>query len=383
MRRNILKSNSALVLIGNSPAWTTGQDSGYLFSLVQNSSLSISPERQNIRQVGSQSYSVSHVNRSPDVNLSIDYILEPYSNNEFLLGFTGGYNTYTPAIQNIQSKNHNFYILMDTEHTRDGFDLFKSSGSYNFSGFNALSVGNCYLNSYSVGFSLNQLPIVSVNLVGSNVRMENVTGNKISIPAINSVSGNNTNSGYLDLSGVYQTITTSGGNGRYDGRTDFNPLVAIPNVSEFTLENLQVGGIGLSSVDNPILQSFNLNIDFERTPFYGLGSNYVYDRKFPYPVVGKVDVTCLVSGISTGILSSLFTNETGYDMEVKYVDFMKSATGFYKIVDATLDSISFSMAVNDTMQFSASFSCQITDTDGFFMKNVYPLNPFSVYGAFA
>lgn len=382
MRRQILKSDSTFVLIGNSPAWTTGQDSGRLFSLVQSSSVSVSSDRQSLKQIGSQHFVVNDVMRSPDVNLNIDYYMEPYCVNEFLLGFTGGDSTYVPAVQNLKSKNNNFYFIIDTEANRDGLTLFRQSGTTNFSGFNAFSVGNCYLNSYSVGFSLGQVPVVSVGLVGSNMRMENITGSRISIPAINSISGNNLNSGYLDLSGVYSTIAASGLS-RVDNRSEFNPLVVSPNESEFSLENLQVGGIKLSDADAPILQSLNLNLNLDRTPLYGLGSNYVYDRKLQYPIAGNVEIGCIVSGVATGTLNSLFTNETGYTIEVKYADFKSSATGFYKITDAKLDSFGLSMPVNNTMEFTANFSFQATDTTGLLIKREYPLSPFTILVAFA
>lgn len=374
MRRQILKSDSTFVLIGESPAWTTGQDTGHLFTLVQNSSISISSDRQNIKQIGSQALAVNDIIRSPDVNLTLDYYLEPYSVNEFSLGMTGGYGTYVPMLQNIKSKNNNFYFIIDTENNRDGFDLFEQSGSYNFSGFNALSIGNCYLQSYSVDFALNQVPVVSVGLVGSNVRAENTTGNKVSIPAINSLSGNNLNSGYLDLSTAYSTMTNPNLM-RSDNRTEFDPLVVSSNVSDFSLQNLQVGAIKLSDADNPILQSFSLNLNLDRTPLYGLGSNYVYDRKLQYPIAGSTEISCLVSGVSTGVFNSLFTNETGYTLEVAYSDFMKTATGFYKITNAKLESLSFGMQVNEIMQFNASFSFQATDTTGLLMKREYTFEP--------
>jgi len=370
MKKNILKSNSSLVLIGQSPAWTTGQDYARLFSLVQNCDFSITANRQKIKQVGSQSYSVNALMRAPDVSVTMDYYLTPYLNNECLLGFAANTSGYQPAISNLKSANNNIYLIIDTEEARDGLSQFKQPNPSiaNFSGYNAVTFGNCYLNKYSVNFSLGQVPKVSVGFASSNARFENLTASKVSIPAINSVSGNNIGSGFLDLSGAYTTITSGFVSGDVELRTEYNPPVAVPNTSTFTLQDLQIGGANLAKTYNPILESFSLSMDLPRIDLYGLGSNYVYDRKLHYPINGQAQMACKVSGMGTGNLDSYFTTESGYAMEVAFCDSHKYNTGFYKIENARLDSVSYAMQVNDSMTFNASFSFEINDTGGFLMK---------------
>jgi hypothetical protein len=454
MNAVVLKSNKALVLIGNSPAWTTGQDSGYLFSLVQNSTASITNERQNLKQIGQQSYAVNDILRAPEVSLSMDYYLNPYLNNEFLLGFEGQENIYEPALSNIKNKNNNFYFLFETDDTKNAFEEAKKlyntdlctdangnqyfSNSFfhgkklyqgvndqnlqiywrsdlgqwlvddsddnigvsnqdteypwdvtvwggntewwggkifnntqqNFSGFDAMTFGNCYLNSYNVNFSLRQIPTVSVGFAADNVRFENLTGNLLSIPAINSASGNNSGSGNLNLTNVYQTISGQYITGDAELRTEFNPRVAVQHASSFSLQSLQVGGIGIAASDNPILQSFDLSLALDRVPLYGLGSNYPYGRKLQYPINGQAQISCLVSGLKSGNWQPILTRESGYEIEVSFSDFKKLTTGYYKIDGAKLDNISYSLAVNGILQFNASFSFQATDSSGFFIKRI-------------
>jgi len=235
-----------------------------------------------------------------------------------------------------------------------------------------LTFGNCFLNSYSVAFSLNSVPVVNVGFAASNVRFESITGGRIPIPAINSVSGNNSGSGYLNLSGLYSSLTDAYVSNNPEGRTEFNPPVAISNASTFTLQNLQVGGVGLNASANPILQSFNLSLDLSRTSLYGLGSNYVYGRKLEYPVNGSASIECLVSGVSSGEFQSMLVNESGYSFEVAFCDTKKLVTGYYQIQNAKLESVNYSMNINDTMSFNASFSFQANETGGFFMKRSVP-----------
>ena len=366
MKKNIIKSNAAIVLFGQSPAWTTGQDTVDLFSLVQNCDFSITADRQKTKQVGRQTYGVNAFVKAPEVAMNMDYYLTPYMSNEGLLGFGVPSAGYMPAIPNIKSQNNNIYMVIDKEDTRDGLSQFRSPTlSYtSFSGFDAISFGNCYLNKYSVSFSLSQVPKVSVSFGCSNARFENLTDSKISIPAINSVSGNNVGSGFLDLSGAYISILDNSG---------IADPVANPSASSFSLQNLQMGGVGLSQLENPILQSFSMHLDLARTNLYGLGSNYVFDRKLQYPINGQAQISCLVSGVNSGNLDSFLSIESGYSFEVAFCDSKKLNTGYYRIENAKLDSVNYSMQVNNAMTFDASFSFEVNDTGGFFMKTSYAI----------
>jgi hypothetical protein len=111
-----------------------------------------------------------------------------------------------------------------------------------------------------------------------------------------------------------------------------------------------------------------LDLDLARTDLYGLGSNYVYDRKLEFPANGQVQISCLVSGIDSGNFNSMLTGENNYSLEVSFTDIVKLNTGFYKIEGAKLDSVNYAMQVNGEMSFNAAFSFQANETGGFFTK---------------
>ena len=373
MNRQVLKSNSAFVAMGDFPAWKTTGDTARLFPLVQKCDFSISNEHQKIKQVGSQSYAVNHIVRAPQANVSLSYYLNPYCSNEILFGFNASGSGYAPCVRDLKNRDQNIYVIVDPEDIKDGFDDFKKpASSVNFSGMQALTFGNCFLNSYSVSFNLNSVPVVDVGFSASNVRFENITGGRISIPAINSISGNNSGSGFLDLSGLYDSLKDGYISNDPKLRNEFNPPVTVSNNSSFQLNNLQVGGIRLDAVGNPILQSFDLSLDLSRTDLYGLGSNYVYGRKLEYPVNGKAGISCLVSGISSGEFQSILTNESGYSFEVSFRDSDRLVTGFYRIENAKLENLSFSSTVNNIISFNADFSFEANETGGFLMKRNTP-----------
>jgi hypothetical protein len=381
MNKTILKSNSVFVAIGQSPAWTTGEDRCRLFSLVQNCNFSISNQRQKLKQLGSQDYSVNDIVQAPSVELSFDYYLSPYLNNEYLLNMLASSSDSIQAFSQIKETNNNFYIVVDPEDGRDGFEKPKSSSitSTSYSGFNVVSFGNCYLNKYSVGFALNQLPVVSVGFEASNMKFDSLTGNYVTIPAINSISGNSLKAGSLNLSGFYQTLESGFITGDPYGRTEYNPPVAMSNNTSFKLEDLQIGGVKLSTSSQPILQDFSINIDLPRTPLYGLGSNYVYGRKLQYPINASVSMNALVSGFASGFLSGMLYNENKYNFNIAFSDSLNSATGYYKIKNAKLDNFNYSIPLNNNMSFSAQFSVEITDSSGFLIDRSvkYSYGPWS------
>ena len=372
MNRNILKSNSAFVAIGKSPAWTTGSDTGRLFSLVQNCDFSITNQRQKLKQIGSQNYSVNDVVRSPDIELSFDYYLNPYLSNELAMDFPLKTTANIGAFNNVKNTSNNFYIVIDPEDLRDAFEQPKNPIITNtsYSGFNVLSFGNCYLNKYSVSFNLNEIPKVSVGFEASNMKFDVLTGNSITIPAINSISGNSVNAGSLNLSGFYSSLTGSFITGASNGKTEYNPPIAVPSYCTFSLENLQVGGVALSAQSKPILQSLSLNFDLPRTPLYGLGNNYVYNRKLEYPINGSVSLSAQVSGFSNGFLSGMLYNESGYNFDISFSEPTKFATGFYSITNARLDNFNYSIAVNDVLNFTAEFSVETNDSTGFYINRI-------------
>lgn len=377
MKKTILKSNSAFVAIGQSPAWTTGSDSAKLFSLVQNCDFSVSNERQKSKQIGlgSQNYSINSLVRAPNIELSFDYYLSPYLSNELAMDFQPRTAANLGAFSNLKNTSNNFYIVIDPEDFRDAFEQPKNSviTSTSYSGFNVLSFGNCYLTKYSVNFNLNEIPKVSVGFEASNMKFDSLTGNSITIPAINSASGNSVYAGSLNLSGFYSSLTGNYITGNSNGKTEYNPPIAYPSFCSFSLENLQVGGVPLSSQSSPILQGLSLNFDLPRTPLYGLGSNYVYNRKLEYPINGTINLSAQVSGFSSGFLSGMLYNESGYNFDVSFSEPSKLATGFYSIRDAKLDNFNYSMAVNDILNFTAQFSVETTDSNGFYINRITKL----------
>lgn len=370
--KTILKSDSALLAIGNNPSWTTDLDYGRVLSLVQGSSYSINIEREQTKSLGDRNLFVDSVIKAPEVEVQIEYNLSPFLNNEFLFGFkksSQNMTQYSQALEDLADRNNSLYLLIE-EKDGEAVDRTKRTPSSNLSGFSAIACGNCYLTKYSASWSVGSIPKASASFMSSNMEFNKITGARMPIPAINSLSGNQDGRGFLAVDQLYQTLPSGFIFLNKEARTEFNASTAVASSSNFTLENLSCGGINIANSQQSILQSFDLSIDIDRTALYGLGSNYPYGRKMNLPANSTVSISAMASGISTGTFEKLMKEDNSHILEIAFSDEKKYATGFFRIENAKLTSLSFSLGVNEILSFNASFLAHITDQFGFSTKRV-------------
>lgn len=474
---NYIKTTTAAVTV------TEAVDELRLFALTQNCNFGVTNDLLKLKQIGSDDYAVNEIFQAPKVNLTLDYLHSPYLNNELLLGFNGSGSLYENALSGFNSKNNNFYLVVDNRDFKEGFDEVKRTDPLNidFSGFSVFSFGDCYLTNYSLNFSVGQIPSVNTTFACSNMKIDTIvdserfeivsgnftwsgaktnaeskggrlavlnteekqnkvptqtesqlwigatdtgvegtwkwvdgtllsngytnwavnepnnfinedyalrdvngqwydsdgsyadgyiieygileTKNQITIPSVKQ-------SGILNLADSYHTLESGYVLANPEGLTEFNLPITSPMSSQFILDDLQVGGIKLESYNNPLLQSLSIDIDLSRNDLYGLGSNYVYDRKLTYPVNAKIDMSALVSGVGDGFISGILSNQQIYSFTIHSINNKNYATGSYKFNNCRLTNFNYSMPLNNVMTFNASFDCTIRNDAGFEMKRV-------------
>ena len=476
---NYIKTTTTSVTV------TEAIDELRLFTLTQNCNFGVTNDLLKLKQIGFDGYAVNEAFQAPKVNLTLDYLHSPYLNNELLLGFNGSGSLYENALSGFNSKNNNFYLVVDNRNFKEGFDEVKRLDPLNidFSGFSIFSFGDSYLTNYSLNFQIGQIPSVSTTFACSNMKIDTIvdsekfeivegnftwsgaqadaeskggrlavlnteeknnkvpnqsqarlwigatdTGTEGTWRWINNVLLNdgytnwsisepnnagdvehyamrysngtwndlaNTSStngyiieygivetknqittpsvkqpGILNLADSYYTLESGYVLANTEGLTEFNLPVTSPMSSQFILDDLQVGGIKLESYNNPLLQSLSIDIDLARNDLYGLGSNYVYDRKINYPINAKIDMSVLVSGVDDGFVSGILSNQQIYAFTIHCINNKNYATGSYKFNNCRLTNFNYSMPLNDVMVFSASFDCTIRNDFGFEMKRV-------------
>jgi hypothetical protein len=353
MAKQIIKSQNAIVAVSNNTSsFSTSNIDLNLINNVQNTSFSIAFPHQKSKQLGSQNYVIDNTFTQPDVELSLSYIPDPKLQNELNTNFIKTVNSYTKPVQALSGVlpyNSNFLVITNPDQGKDALSSITIDGSStNLTGFEAASFGNCYLTSYGLSYSINSLPVVTTTYIGSNAKFENLTGADMQSPAINLVSGNNSNVGQLEF---------SFDNGNKD------PKVPTPNNSNSSVnfQNLQVGGQRISG--NHSIQSVDMSLGIDRVSNYGLGSDYSYDRKAQMPANGSFKISSLVSGYENGNITGILPNEETYDF-----DLVLSSTGSkkikYSISNARLESYSSSIPVNGIMSLDASFTFPINESLG-------------------
>ena len=365
MARNIIKSNNAIVVTQfSTTAFSTNNKDVILHKLAQTFDYSINYSRQQSKQIGSQDLSTNEMYNQPDVSLNISYIPEPNFSNEVQGRFLN--STPKDEFKNMfdagdSEDSTNFYVLVGENQGDSFIDSIEFSGPVNdFNGDDAIAFGNCFPESYSLSYSIGDLPKVNTSYICSNAVFDHLTGTSMEMPAINMTGGNNDNVGRCQFY-LRQDLTT-------EALEKAPPIVNQTNAgSDVTLQNLQVGGQEISG--RHLVQSVNMNVSIPRVSAYGLGNDYAYGRKKQFPARGTFAVSSQVSGFESGAMTGVLNSDELYQFDLTLEASGKSMV--YRIEDAKLGSYNYSMDINGRMNFDANFSFEVTKEKGLKLSGTY------------
>jgi hypothetical protein len=364
MSRIILNSNNSLVIIGESPSFKEENETGVLFAGVNGSSFTCSLQREKSAAIGSRDYQLNHINTHPEIELEIQYLYNPLMVNESLLGLgisTGLNYKPTGFIDQLADKSSNFYFYNHPDQGSDAVEYFKSQDLNTPNDGEIYSFGNAYLSNYQVSFSEGSIPSVSTSYKCSNMQGDIYTGN-IKSPAINLDSGNSNGVGDLVVSGTVLSGFDPISNQYFDN-TDPD-LHSTSCGLVLNLSNIQVGGQRLDEADHRIT-SMSMSIPIPRVDLNGIGSDYVRSRKIKYPIEGSLSFQSNVSNYETGFVSGLLANEEKYAFSFICKNIDQNYASILRFKDLILNDFSYSMEVNENMQYSCSFSFPINDSKDF------------------
>jgi hypothetical protein len=321
----IIKSNSIILASDLSPAFQQPQDflpyKKGLFPLgfVNNLAFEIQNNRTQSKQISSADFAVNNLPFSPTVSLSFDFTSSKAFQNENLLGiFFKPFGDYASCFGG--SNNHSvnlFFIISDLF----GLDLIQSIRDRgNLNGLEVLSFGNCALTNYGLSMEVNSLPAVSMQMEAVNMEAFTVSSDLMNLPAVNLSVGNKDNITQLKVDNTSFIANLNQLNTSVTGL----PILPIYDSTVFKIgaENLQTPSVVLAPWGEAAISSINFSIAVERQNSYGFGSDFVYDRKIKFPILGDLSISAVSLNIHTGeaTITGVMKNEESYDLSLQFID---------------------------------------------------------------
>jgi hypothetical protein len=361
-QRITLNSANTAVVISDSPAFKTQDESGFVFAGVNSLSYGFNNVRADTSQLGSQDSYDENIIRQPDVNLKMSYGFSPTFANEELMGLI--YNLDAKSkfsiTKGLTESSSNFYLYNHPEQEQDALEYIKNGAFPN--GGEIVSIGNAYLTNYSMNFALGAFPTVDVEFDCSNIKIENYSSQLIESPAINLESGNNVGVGSMNiLDTKYYEPSKFGGLYNLD-RTKIETI--LPKDINFQMDNLTIGGQKLE-LENHRINQFSVTVPLQRSNSYRLGSDYVCSRKLNYPIKATLSISSLVTNLEAGFISGLVKGDQISNLRIISTDCQKKVTSQFYFEDIKLENVDYQTLVNEQTNYNLEFSFQITDKKGF------------------
>ena len=251
-----------------------------------------------------------------------------------------------------QDKNL-FFILTDTN-AQDADSLTNMVGN------DVFAVGNTFLTNYSLSAEVGSVPTVSTSFSCLNMTFQTYNGtgtNGSEVPAINLTNGIKSTEKYL-LTGANMSPSN------YLSNQNTRPYAIRPGDIVLQLPQTFMGGIRYSGDVPATISSLQIDVPIERRDLLGFGSNYPYDKRIMYPLIGTVSFNGTFDEPVTGDFSNIFNNDTAYDLTFNLKNY-DGATGLrVEILNARIDNQSFDLSIGENMNFQSSFSFKIFETDG-------------------
>jgi hypothetical protein len=392
----IIKSNSIILASDLSPAFQAVEDFApykrglFPIAFVDNLAFDVQGNRIRSKQIGGQEFSVESLAFSPTVSLSFDYISSLTFDNENLLGmFFKGWGDFQSIFKGSNGQSCNLYFILSDLFGLDLIYQIKNRGNLN--GLEIISFGNCTLSNYNLAIAAASLPKTSIQMEAVNMEMQVVSSNLVNIPAINLAVGNKDGAAQLSIDNSEFITNLNALNTSVTGQ----PILPTYQTTAFNIvtENPQVPSIKISPWADAAISSIGFSIGIEREASYGFGSDFIYDKKIKFPIVGNLNISATALALNSGvpILTGAMSNEPSYSLELQFIDpnelkYINQSIGtlsgyadqnykgfltnnkYLKIDNAKLESHSHSIdyASNLTVEFGFSFACN--EQNGLLMK---------------
>lgn len=355
------------VLVSDYPSYSgqTGEYSLKLLKRIQSSSISISNPVSRAKQIGSSDFSFERYLQSPQIQASLNYLITDNS-NELLLGFNATGNE--GFLKNLKpaGRDRNLFFLLSNDGGQDANSITS------FSGIDIFSLGNCFPTNYSLNAEVGSVPSASIDFDCLNMVFQNYQSGVSQVPAIVLESGTKS-------TGLFYVSSGNLSPQNYLTNQDLRVSALKPGDIEMQLEQPIMGGIRYSGVVPALINSVQISVPIERKDLLGFGSNYPYDKKIVYPVIGTLSFNGTFDEAVTGDFSSIFQDTNSYNFKFNFKT-PSGTTGYrVEIQNAKVENQNFDLSIGENMSFSSEFSFKIFEQDGFRVSGSSDLKEPSLY----
>lgn len=343
------------VLVSDAPSWSgqTGQNSLKLLKRVQSSAISISNPVSRSKQIGSADFAFEKYITAPEISVDLSYFITDNS-NELILGLNATGNEGFLKNLSATGQDRNLFFILTDENGEDAHDLTDMVGN------DVFALGNAFLTNYGIQAEVGSVPQASVSFSCLNMVFQSYSGtgtNGSAVPAITLYNGNKSTEKYL-LTGYNMNPSN------YLSNQNIRATALQPGDIVLNMPQTIMGGVRYSGNVPATINSLQISVPIERRDLLGFGSNYPYEKKLLYPIIGTLSFNGTFDEAVTGDFSNIFSDENNYDFTfgLKKSD---GTTGLrIDIFDARVESQSFDLSIGENMTFQSEFSFKIYPEDG-------------------
>jgi hypothetical protein len=349
---SLIKSNSALVAIDQS--YISNTNKFKYFQFLQSLSIDFQTNRINSKHIGQSTYLVNQFSQ-PEVVLDLTFLQTNHFFNERNLGFNLSYsdveNEY--VFKNIVKDNFynkNLFILFNEINNND---LIYSNINQTMT---SMSIGNLYLNNYSISYKIKELPIVTAQFAASEFKVEKISSlNKLKNWDNSEIILNEDISDEVQFSSVDHLVYV---------------MASLSSSSDF-LNKSYSPGISVNALTDSIITSFDASFELNRNKLYFFNkTNAVSNRDIILPINGKLKISGQSYNLNVGSIKDFFQSNSSFYIQIDALDNLKEIISSFIYENITIDSFSYSININGFLEYSLDCSFQITDKSGFKIKRL-------------
>lgn len=201
-------------------------------------------------------------------------------------------------------------------------DLNRLNEESQFEDYNVIGIGNAFLTNYSYQAAIGQFPSVSLSYQASNIKYDAYSSaSKPKLPSIK--RGINNLFSREDISLTRDMISDA-----YHGLEDEDIVfdnhpaqasVIKPGDIKVIITKTQ-GGRGGAKIDGleAAVQNLSIDVPITRQDIFGMGSNYVFDRKLKLPIIANMSIDMIVRGYEQDQVNSFLTQEDVYSFTIEH-----------------------------------------------------------------